>query len=103
MTTPPIIDAKLPLTWLISSAAIIVMSLAGFALNSNSNTDKTQAKLDSLRADQAILIINIAKLEKRVDDRDSRTDAIKEAQYSILRTVDGLNMRVETLERVTRK
>jgi len=54
--------------------------------------EKTQAKLDLLRADQATLILHISKLEKRVDDRDTRTDVIKEGQYSMLRTLDALSM-----------
>lgn len=100
---PRIIDTKLPLTWLLSTAAAIIISLGGFALNNSSNTEKTQAKLDLLRADQATLILNIAKLEKRVDDRDTRTDAIKEMQYSMQRIIDGQGMRIETLERSARK
>jgi hypothetical protein len=105
MTNPQtrIIDTKLPLTWLLSTAGAIIVSLGLFALNSSSNTEKTQAKLDLLRADQATLILNIAKLEKRVDDRDTRTDAIKEMQYSMQRIIDGQGMRIETLERAARK
>ena len=100
---PRIIDTKLPLTWLISTAGVIILSLGGFAMTSSNNTEKTQAKLDLLRADQATLILNIAKLEKRVDDRDTRTDAIKEMQYSMQRIIDGQGMRIESLERGVRK
>lgn len=98
-----IIDTKLPLTWLLSTAGTIILALALFAISNSSNTEKTQAKLDLLRADQATLILNIAKLEKRVDDRDTRTDAIKEMQYSMQRIIDGQGMRIETLERGARK
>jgi Tfp pilus assembly protein PilN len=100
---PRIIDTKLPLTWLLSTAGAIILALGVFALNNSSTSEKTQAKLDLLRADQATLILNIAKLEKRVDDRDTRTDVIKEGQYSMLRTLDALSMRLETLERAARK
>ncbi|CUI05283.1 hypothetical protein [Massilia antarctica] len=100
---PRIIDTKLPLTWLLSTAGAIVLALAGFAVTSSSNTEKTQAKLDLLRADQATLILNIAKLEKRVDDRDTRTDALKEMQYSMQRIIDGQGIRLESLERGQRK
>lgn len=93
---PRIIDTKLPLTWLLGTAGIIVMSLAGFAMNNATNAEKTQAKLDTL-------IVNMAKLEKRADDRDSRTDALKESQYSMQRAIDGLNMRTDSLERAARK
>lgn len=97
------IDTKLPLTWLLSTAGTIILALGAFAMSNSSNTEKTQAKLDLLRADQATLILNIAKLEKRVDDRDTRTDAIKEMQYSMQRIIDGQGMRIETLERGARK
>lgn len=97
------IDTKLPLTWLISTAGAICLALAGFAVTSSSNTEKTQAKLDLLRVDQATLILNIAKLEKRVDDRDTRTDALKEMQYSMQRIIDGQGIRLESLERGQRK
>lgn len=96
MSPQRIIDTKLPLTWLLSTAASIILALAAFAMTISSNTEKTQAKLDTL-------ILNIAKLEKRVDDRDTRTDAIKETQYSMQRMIDGLTMRMETQERERRK
>lgn len=95
MTQPPqprIIDTKLPLTWLLTTAGAIIVALCGFALTLNSNTEKTQAKLD-------LLITNIGKLEKRVDDRDTRTDAIKELQYAMQRIVDTHTLRIESLER----
>lgn len=100
---PRIIDTKLPLTWLLSTAGAIILALGAFALSNSSNTEKTQAKLDLLRADQAQVILSIAKLEKRVDDRDTRTDAIKELQYSMQRSIDGQGMRIETIERAIRK
>ncbi|CUI04668.1 hypothetical protein BN2497_4113 [Janthinobacterium sp. CG23_2] len=100
---PRIIDTKLPLTWLLSTAGAIILALTGFAVTSSSNTEKTQNKLDLLRADQATLILNIAKLEKRVDDRDTRTDALKEMQYSMQRIIDGQGIRLESLERGQRK
>lgn len=94
MTQPPqrIIDTKLPLTWLLSTAGALILALGMFALTLRSDGEKTQAKLD-------ILIINIAKLEKRVDDRDTRTDAIKELQYAMQRIVDTHALRIESLER----
>ncbi len=101
MTLPPqrIIDTKLPLTWLIGCATLIIATLFGFMLTNNSNADKMQAKLDLLRADQATLILNTAKLEKRVDDRDTRTDALKETQYAQQRVIDTHTLRIESLER----
>jgi uncharacterized protein YlxW (UPF0749 family) len=101
--SPRIIDTKLPLTWLLSTAGAIILALCLFALNNTSSAEKTQAKLDLLRADQTSLIQSFAKLEKRVDDRDTRTDALKEMQYSMQRIIDGQGMRIETLERAGRK
>jgi hypothetical protein len=101
--TPRIIDTKLPLTWLLSTAGTIIVAFAAFAISNSSGAEKTQAKLDLLRADQATLIVNFSRLEKRVDDRDTRTDAIKEMQYSQQRIIDGQGMRIETLERGARK
>lgn len=102
-SAPRIIDTKLPLTWLLSAAGAIIVSIVGFALSNASNTEKTQAKLDLLRADQATLIVNISKLEKRSDDRDGRQDQFKETQFAMQRAIDGLNMRTEALERAGRK
>ena len=98
-----IIDTKLPLTWLIGVACTIIVAVFSFAMSNSSNAEKTQNKLDLLRSDQATLILNIAKLEKRVDDRDTRTDAIKEMQYSMQRIIDGQGIRLESLERGQRK
>lgn len=86
----------MPLTWLLGTAGTILFALGAFAMTITADREKTQAKLDTL-------ILNTAKLEKRVDDRDSRTDAIKETQYSMQRMIDALNMRTESLERAGRK
>ncbi len=100
---PRIIDTKMQLTWLLSTAGAIILALGGFAVTNASNTEKTQAKLDLLRADQATLIVNFAKLEKRSDDRDGRQDQFKETQFLMQRAIDGLSMRTESLERSARK
>jgi len=49
------------------------------------------------------LIANTSKLEKRVDERDTRTDSIKENQYEMRRVQDSHAMRLEALERSIRK
>jgi hypothetical protein len=100
---PRIIDTKMQLTWLLSTAGAIIVALGAFAVSNASNTEKTQAKLDLLRADQATLIVNIAKLEKRSDDRDGRQDQFKETLFGMQRAIDSLNMRTEAVERVVRK
>lgn len=91
---PParIIDLQLPLTWLLSSVAAIIGFLAAMVWSVAGQSNK----LDQL-------IMNTAKLEKRVDERDSRLDMVKEAQYELRRVNDGLAMRVDALERSSRK
>jgi len=49
------------------------------------------------------LILNTAKLEKRVDERDTRVDTIKEQAYEARRVQDSHGLRIEALERAVRK
>lgn len=97
MTTPPappprIIDLQLPLPWLLSAVAAIMMGFAGMIWAVAGQT----SKLDQL-------IASTAKLEKRVDDRDSRVETMKDAQYEARRQQDLLEQRVANLERGFRK
>jgi outer membrane murein-binding lipoprotein Lpp len=98
MSTPPIpapqriIDLQLPLPWLLSSVAGIMMGFAGIVWAVSSQTNK----LDQL-------ITSTAKLEKRVDERDSRVETMKDAQYEARRQQDLLEQRVANLERGQRK
>lgn len=87
-----VIDLQLPLTWLLSSLAAVMMALATMVWSIAGQSNK----LDQL-------ILNTAKLEKRVDERDTRVDMIKEAQYEARRVQDALGMRVDALERAVRK
>lgn len=96
MTTSRIIDTKLPLTWLLSTAGAIILALAGVAVSNATNTEKTQAKLDTL-------ISSVQKVERRGDISDQRIDGMREAAYAQQRAIDAQGLRIEALERVTRK
>lgn len=87
-----IIDLQLPLPWLIPSLAGIMVALATMVWSIAGQSNK----LDQL-------ILNTAKLEKRVDDRDGRLDVVKEAQYEMRRVQDAQNMRLDALERASHK
>lgn len=95
MTQPPqprIIDLQLPLPWLLSSVAAIMLTLASMVWSVAGQSNK----LDQL-------ILNTAKLEKRVDERDTRVDNLKEAQYESRRVQDSHALRIEALERAAHK
>jgi outer membrane murein-binding lipoprotein Lpp len=83
---------QLPLTWLISSFAAILMTMAAMVWSVAGQSNK----LDQL-------ISNTAKLEKRVDERDNRVELIKDAQYEARRVQDLLTQRIDNLERSQRK
>ena len=93
-TPPPqrIIDLQLPLPWLLSSVVAILLGFTGIIWSVAGQTNK----LDQL-------IANTAKLEKRVDERDSRVEAMKDAQYEARRVQDLLTQRIDNLERGQRK
>lgn len=83
---------QLPLPWLLSSVVAILFGFAGIIWSVADQTNK----LDQL-------IANTAKLEKRVDERDSRVETMKDAQYEARRQQDLLEQRVANLERSQRK
>lgn len=85
-------DMKLPLPWLLSSVAAIMMTMGAMVWSVAGQSNK----LDQL-------ITNTAKLEKRVDERDSRVEIIKDAQYEARRVQDLLTQRIDNLERGGRK
>jgi hypothetical protein len=92
--SPPsrIIDLQLPLPWLLSSLAGIFIGFAAMIWSVAGQSNK----LDQL-------ILNTAKLEKRVDERDGRVDNIKEGLYEARRVQDSLGLRIDALERASRK
>ncbi|WP_043345172.1 hypothetical protein [Cupriavidus basilensis] len=82
-----IIDAKLPLSWLISSTVAVIAFLAS-ALWAVFNQS---AKLD-------ILITQTTKLERRMDDRDARIDNVIRDIYDQKRVNDLQDLRIGQLE-----
>jgi len=83
---------QLPLPWLLSSAAAILVAMVAMVWSVAGQSNK----LDQL-------ILNTAKLEKRVDERDTRVDTIKEQAYEARRVQDSHGLRIEALERAVRK
>lgn len=87
-----IIDMSIPLTWLLSTAAVILCTFATTLWNIAAQSNK----LDQLIAANA-------KLEKRLDDRDLRVDAMRDRIGALERAVDALTVRMETAERLQHK
>jgi hypothetical protein len=85
--TQRIIDFKLPLPWLISGTATV----AAFMISLGWQSSAQSSKLDQLiQANQ--------KLEKRLDDRDVRLDAMRDAIYAVQRVTDTNALRITALE-----
>lgn len=81
------VDMRIPLPWLISTAGAILATLAVTLWNIAGQTNK----LDQL-------IVANAKLEKRLDDRDLRVDALRDKLFSVERDHDALLLRIQALE-----
>ena len=82
-----IVDFKLPLPWLITGAITVGVFMVTLGWNSSAQS----SKLDQL-------IIANAKLEKRLDDRDVRLDALRDGLYGIQRITDTHALRITALE-----
>lgn len=88
-TQPPrVVDMRIPLHWLLSSAAAILMTLAATLWNIAGQSNK----LDQL-------IVTNTKMEKRLDDRDGRIDGIRDRIFGLESTINMMQLRVEALER----
>lgn len=83
-----VIDMKLPLSWLISAFATVVLFMASMVWNIAGQSNK----LDQL-------IITNQKMEKRLDDRDVKTEDMRDRLFNFDRTTDNLKLRVDALER----
>lgn len=83
-----IIDAKLPLTWLLSSAAALVLSLVSLEWSVAAQNNKLEQ-----------LIAQYSKIEQRLDARDQRMDDLMRQFYEMQRLDDAQSMRIDTLER----
>lgn len=84
-----IIDAKLPLTWLLGTAGTLVVALLSLVWN---------VSMQSSKLDQ--LILSSAKLEKRVDEKDARIDALRDGQFAAQRISDSHAAQIEELRRL---
>lgn len=91
---PPtrIIDTKLPLTWLLSSAGAIIVSMCIIALNFNSKSDALSAKMDAVLASNAE-----AKVQS--EKRDVKYETMREQVYASQRVLDAHDLRLNNLER----
>jgi CII-binding regulator of phage lambda lysogenization HflD len=85
-----IVDMRIPLHWMLSTAGAILVTLCITLWNIAGQSNK----LDQL-------IIANAKLEKRLDDRDVRVDALRDRISAVERATDALAVRVDNIERTT--
>lgn len=82
------VDMRVSLTWLLSAATSVMMTL-GFTLW---NIAGQSNKLDQL-------LVTNTKMEKRLDDRDARIDLLRDKLNSLERTSDNAILRLDNLER----
>ena len=87
-----IIDTKLPLTWLLSTAGAIITSMIIIALNFNSKSDALSAKMDAVLASNAE-----AKIQG--DKRDVKYENLRDQVYGTQRMLDAHDLRLSNLER----
>jgi CII-binding regulator of phage lambda lysogenization HflD len=84
---PKLIDFRVPMTWLITGALVVSGAMLKLGWESSAQT----SKLDQL-------ILAQVKLEKRLDDRDSRMDSLRDNIYTLQRTTDTNSLRITALE-----
>lgn len=99
MSTPAqrVIDLKLPLTWLLGSAAALIFIVASAAWTASAQSSKLEAKID-------LLIGANTKFEKRLDDRDVTAEVLRQKIQDVNSTTENLKWRLEAIERsATRK
>lgn len=84
-----IVDMRIPLHWMLSTAGVILVTLATTLWNIAAQSNKL---------DQLIEANN--KLEKRLDDRDVRIDVLRDRVSQLERAADTRAVRLENLERV---
>lgn len=91
-TPPRFVDMRLPLPWLITA---VVLSIS--ALGSTVWTVAGQSN------DLKLLVSASAKMEKRMDDREIKTETraelLNDRLSTVDRTTDNLKLRVDALER----
>ena len=97
MSTPPnqprFVDMRIPLPWLITA---VVLSIG--ALGSTVWTVAGQSN------DLKLLVSASSKMEKRLDDREIKTETraelLNDRLSTVDRTTDNLKLRVDALERL---
>jgi len=87
-TTRRYVDMRISLTWMLSAATTVMMTLGVTLWNIAGQSNK----LDQL-------IMTNTKMEKRLDDRDTRIDTLRDKINSLERASDNAAMRLDTLER----
>ena len=93
MTQPQrVIDLKLPLSWLIGSACVVIGLVITVTWNASAQNEKLGNKID-------LLIVTNTKMEKRLDDRDAKTDNLYSKANDMDRAMDNIKMRIDFLER----
>lgn len=92
-TPPRIVDMSLPLSWLISAVAISIITLG-----------TTLWSVAGQSNDLKLLVVASAKMEKRLDDREAksetRAEMLNDRLSTVDRTTDNLKLRVDALERL---
>ena len=92
ITPQRIIDTKLPLTWLLSTAGTIIAAMVIIALNFNSKSDALSAKMDAVLASNA---------EAKIlgEKRDVKYETLRDQVYGAQRMLDAHDLRLSNLER----
>lgn len=82
------IDFQLSLQSVIAGAVAVATFMLWMGWQAAQQTNNTEQ-----------LKIGIGKLEKRFDDRDTKTEDMRDKMFNFDRTTDNLKMRVDALER----
>jgi hypothetical protein len=82
-----VIDMKMPLPALISGTVAVATFMMWMGWQAANQTNKMED-----------LILTTAKLEKRLDDRDARLDALRDTLFELRRNNDMNTMRITSLE-----
>lgn len=90
--TQKFIDTKLSLTWMLSSAATIIVSLTLIAINFNRQSDLLNIKMDAVLASNA-------DMKTQSKERDAKYDLMRESLYAAQRILDTHEIRLGALER----
>lgn len=86
-----IIDFRLPITWLVGSAIGLGSALLTLGWQASGQSNKMDA-----------IIASNEKMEKRLDERDIRVEALRDSLYTQQRMTDANTLRITALEARTR-